>query len=298
MQDWQPDALAAIARRLGLPSDDLSPPRRLGLRGPNGRDGLSVLDWGGTGPAAVLLHGGSLTGRTWDYVALALRRDYRIIAPDMRGHGASDWTDDYCFEGYVADTLAVLDGLDLERVHIAGMSLGGLVACEVALAHPGRVETLAMIDVASKVDVEASATMRRFINEFSGAETVDEVVRTAMAISPRSDPERVRYRMASLLRQGPDGRLAWKRDPRPRDIGWILRQLQTLDRRVSAFAAPFLLARGGRSRILSSEDAQAFVARFQDGRSVEIADAGHNVQEDNPRDLAEALSQFWTGRRP
>jgi pimeloyl-ACP methyl ester carboxylesterase len=293
MQDWRPDALAAIARRLGLPFDDLSPPRRLRLRAPNGRDGLSVLDWEGSGPAAVLLHGGSLTGRTWDYVALALRRSYRIIAPDLRGHGASDWTDGYSFEGYVADVLAVLDGLGLARVHLAGMSLGGLVACEVALAHPGRVETLAMVDVASQVNVEASVPMRQFINAFPGAGSVDEVVRMAMAVSPRSDPERVRYRMASLLRPCDDGRLVWKRDPKPRDIGWILARLETLDSRADGCDIPFLLARGGRSRIVSPDAAQAFAARFRNGRSVEIADAGHNIQEDNPRDLAAALSAFW-----
>lgn len=296
MQVWRPDVLAAIATRLGLAFDDLSPPLDVRVRTQGGLE-IAALDWGGDRPPAVLLHGGSLTARTWDHVALTLRRGFRVVAPDLRGHGESDWADDYPIEGYVVDVRAVLDGLGLGRVHLAGMSLGGLAACEFALVHPDRVETLAMVDIGARVTVESSARMREFIGGFAGAETVEEVVQMAMAISPLSDPERVRYRMASLLRRGPDGRLVWKSDPRHAEFERIVDRLRSLEGRVDAFPAPFLLAHGGRSRIISADAARAFAARFPDGRTVEIADAGHNVQEDNPRVLAEALRTFWISQR-
>jgi pimeloyl-ACP methyl ester carboxylesterase len=293
MEDWHPEALAAIAGRLGIAITDLTPPHSRTLRrqgGPN----IHVLDWGGRGPPTVLLHGGSLTARTWDYVAIALRGDFRLVALDMRGHGASDWADDYSIQSFASDVMAVIDGLAIERTHFVGMSLGGIVACEFALNHPDRTESLVMVDVTSRPVFAATARMRAFMTGFRGAATVDEVVERALAVSPRSDPERLHYRMRALLKRGDDGRLVWKSDrQRLSDYPMILRHLAGFEARVPSMAAPFLLARGGESLIVSEHAAHDFTARFPDGRWVDIKDAGHNVQEDNPRDLADALKAFW-----
>jgi pimeloyl-ACP methyl ester carboxylesterase len=296
MDDWHPEALATIADRLGIAVTDLAPPRSRSFRSRGGPN-IHVLDWGGQGPSAVLLHGGSLTARTWDYVAVALRADFRLVALDMRGHGASDWADDYSIESFASDLMAVIDGLAIERTHLVGMSLGGMVACEFALRHPDRTESLVMVDVTSRPVFAATARMRAFMTGFRGAATVDEVVEMALAVSPKSDPERLRYRMRALLKRGDDGRLVWKSDrQRLTDYPMILKHLAGFEMRVPNMTAPFLLARGGDSLIVSEDAAHDFTARFPDGRWVNIAGAGHNVQEDNPRDLAEALRAFWSGR--
>jgi pimeloyl-ACP methyl ester carboxylesterase len=300
IEDWHPEALAAIADRLGVAFGDLAPPSSRRFR-TEGGPSINVLDWGGQGPPAVLLHGGSLTARTWDYLAIALRSDFRLIALDMRGHGASDWADDYSIESYATDLMAVIDGLGIERPHLVGMSLGGTVACEFALRHPDRTESLAMVDVTSQPVFAATARMRSFMTHFRGAATVDEVVEMALAVSPNSDPQRLHYRMRALLKRGDDGRLVWKCDRRyrrPSDYAALLKHLAGFEARVPNMAGPFLLARGGKSPIVSEEAARDFTARFPDGRWVDIKDAGHNVQEDNPRDLADALRAFWDRRLP
>ena len=298
MDDWHPEVLATIAGRLGIAFADLAPPRSRNFRAPGGPN-IHVLDWGGRGPPAVLLHGGALTARTWDYVAIALRSDFRLVTLDMRGHGASDWADDYSIGSYVTDVVAVIDGLGIERARIVGMSLGGTVACEFALRHPDRTESLAMVDVTSRPVFAATARMRAFMTDFRGAATVDEVVEMALAVSPRSDPARLHYRMSALLKRGDDGRLKWKNDRRrPPDYTMILNHLAGFEARVADMAAPFLLARGGKSPIVDEDAADAFTARFPDGRWINIAGAGHNVQEDNPRELADALRAFWDGRLP
>jgi pimeloyl-ACP methyl ester carboxylesterase len=297
MDDWHPEALAAIAHRLGIACTDLAPPRSRSFREHSGPT-IRVLDWGGQGPPAVLLHGGSLTARTWDYVAMALRTDFRLVAVDMRGHGASDWADDYSIESHAADLVVVIDGLGIERTRIVGMSLGGMVGCEFALRHPDRTESLVMVDVTPRPVFAATARMRSFMTGFHGAATVDEVVEMALAVTPRSDPERLNYRMRALLKRGDDGRLMWKCDQRyrrPSDYARLLEHLAGFEARVQNMTAPFLLARGGDSLIVSENAANDFAARFPDGRWINIACAGHNVQEDNPRDLAEALRAFWGG---
>jgi pimeloyl-ACP methyl ester carboxylesterase len=298
MDDWHPEALATIADRLGIAFTDLAPPCSRSFRthgGPN----IHVLDWGGQGPPAVLLHGGSLTARTWDYVAVALRSDFRLVALDMRGHGASDWADDYSIESHATDLMAVIDGLGIERTRLVGMSLGGTVACEFALRHPDRTGSLAMVDVTSRPMFAATARMRSFMTDFRGAATVDEVVEMALAVSPKSDPERLHYRMRALLKRGDDGRLVWKCDQRyrrPSDYAALLKHLAGFEARVPNIADPFLLARGGESLVVSEDAAHHFTAHFPDGRWINIKGAGHNVQEDNPRDLADALRAFWGGR--
>src|SRR5882724_635099 len=298
MDDWHPEALATIANRLGIAFTDLAPPRSRRFRTKGGPD-INVLDWGGQGPPAVLLHGGSLTARTWDYVAIALRADFRLVALDMRGHGASDWANDYSIESYATDLMAVVDGLGIERTRLVGMSFGGVVACEFALRHPNRTESLAMVDVTSRPVFAATARMRSFMTDFRGAATVDEVVEMALAVSPKSDPERLHYRMRALLKHGDDGRLVWKCDRRyrrPSDYAALLKHLAGFEVRVPDMAAPFLLARGGESLVVAEDVADDFTARFPDGRWLNIAGAGHNVQEDNPRELADALRAFWAGR--
>jgi pimeloyl-ACP methyl ester carboxylesterase len=295
MDDWHPEALAAIASQLGIAFTDLTPPRSRMFR-MQGGPGIHVLDWGGQGPPAVLLHGGALTARTWDYVAIAVRSEFRLVALDLRGHGASEWVDDYSIESCAADLLAVVDGLGIGCAHIAGMSLGGMVACEFALRHPDRTKSLAMVDVTSRPMFAASARMRAFMADFRGAATVDEVVEMALAASPKSDPERLEYRMRTLLKRADDGRLVWKSDRRrPSDYAMILKHLAGFEARVPNMTAPFLLARGGESPIVSEDAANDFTARFPDGRWINIKGARHNVQEDNPRDLADGLRAFWRG---
>lgn len=293
MDDWHPEALAAIAGRLGLALGDLARPRARSFRA---TDGISIraLDWGGQGPPAVLLHGGALTARTWDYVALALRSEFRIVALDLRGHGASDWADDYSINGFADDLLPIVDGLGIERTHIVGMSLGGIVGCEFALRHPDRTETLTMVDVTSRPVFAATARMRAFMADFRCAATVAEVVDMALAVSPKSDPERLHYRMRTLLKRHEDGLFVWKNDHRhPPNYAAILAHLAGFEARVPGMAAPFFLARGGESLIVTEDAARDFTACFPDGRWVNIANASHNVQEDNPRDLADALRAFW-----
>jgi pimeloyl-ACP methyl ester carboxylesterase len=298
MDDWHPEALATIADRLDIAFTDLAPPRSRNFRMPGGPN-IHVLDWGGQGPPAVLLHGGSLTAHTWDYVAIALRANFRLVALDMRGHGASDWASDYSIESCATDLMTVIDGLGIERTRIVGMSLGGTVACEFALRHPDRTESLAMVDVTSRPVFAATARMRSFMTDFRGVATVDEVVDMAVAVSPKSDPERLRYRMRTLLKRTDNGRLVWKSDRRRPSDGYyamILKHLAGFEARVPNITAPFLLARGGESQIVSEDAAHDFTARFPDGRWINIKGAGHNVQEDNPRDLADALRAFWGGR--
>ncbi|MBR7618499.1 alpha/beta hydrolase [Phenylobacterium sp. 20VBR1] len=287
------EPLEGLAREMGVEIGDLSPPASRRLAGPDGV--LHLLDWGGDGPPALLLHGGALTARTWDYVALGLRADFRLLALDLRGHGDSHWAETYPLEAFVADVLAVVDQLGAAPCHLAGMSLGGVVAGLSAQAAPDHFASLALVDVAPGVNFASTARMRDFIGAIDAAASVEAVVARALAVSPRSHPGKVAYRMSTLLTQTDGGDWRWKQDRRrPTDFPAILAMVGVLDQIAASSGLPTLLVRGGRSRVLTAAAAEAFAQAVRGARISVAPDAGHNVQEDNPAHLVQTLRTFWT----
>jgi pimeloyl-ACP methyl ester carboxylesterase len=100
----------------------------------------------GQGPPVVLLHGLSATRRNVVQGSRALlRRGYRLIAYDARGHGASSPAPSYDYAGLIDDLEAVLADLELDRVALVGSSMGAATGMAFALRHPDRVAALVQI---------------------------------------------------------------------------------------------------------------------------------------------------------
>ena len=110
---------------------------------------LNYVDWGNHGaPILLLVHGGRDHARSWDWVARALRNDYHVIAPDLRGHGDSSWSPDgaYTLPFLVADLAQLIHQIPQEKIAIVGHSLGGAVALRYAGLFPERVSKMAAIE--------------------------------------------------------------------------------------------------------------------------------------------------------
>jgi len=97
----------------------------------------------------VFLHGFPESHRTWRAVAPALARDFRVVAPDQRGFGASDrpeGVEHYRTERIVEDLIALADALGLGRFTLVGHDWGGAVAWMAALRHPDRIKRLVIVN--------------------------------------------------------------------------------------------------------------------------------------------------------
>jgi 3-oxoadipate enol-lactonase len=94
----------------------------------------------GSGDPFVLLHAGVADRRMWDRQMPAFAAGYRVIGYDLRGYGDSTLPDEP-FAPY-EDLRALLDGLGIERAHVLGVSMGGTIALDFALAYPERLSTL------------------------------------------------------------------------------------------------------------------------------------------------------------
>ena len=94
----------------------------------------------GAGAPIILLHGLTLSGLMWTPQITELSKNYRVIIPDLRGHGkSSDPELGYSFHNYVKDIKNLFDFLNLQKVHIIGLSLGGAIATEFSVAFPESV---------------------------------------------------------------------------------------------------------------------------------------------------------------
>lgn len=124
----------------------------------------------GSGDPVLLLHGFPQHWWEWRQVIPSLAERYRVIAPDLRGAG---WTDapagGYTREQLLADVLALLDELQLDRVHVIGHDWGGLLGFQLSLSHPDRVGRLLAMSIPhpySRFDLRQVPTMRHAWYQF------------------------------------------------------------------------------------------------------------------------------------
>ena len=223
---------------------------------------------------------------------------YHCVAPELRGHGDSDWAEDSSI-GTLVDDIAAFAQTE-ERLSFSSrrhVRRGG-VAGHFAATNPGRLRTLAFIDVGPRVNFELMAPMRQFFDQVRSGQTVEQLVDSAMASSRSADRDKIQYRFQRNLKTTPAG-VAWKMDRRrPADFEHILGKLSELAGLAQTISCPVLIVKGGGSAVLTKEDADAFARAFPNGRLQIIADASHNVQEDKPKDLANLLRGHFASEGP
>ena len=112
----------------------------------------------GNGPAVVLLHGWSMSSAVFTEVIEELSVDFRLLAPDLRGHGGSDPGAGYAFADFAADLVEWIQVLDLREVALVGWSLGGQVALELCPALRERLRRLILVDTTPRFTAAADWT--------------------------------------------------------------------------------------------------------------------------------------------
>jgi len=269
---------------------------------------LHYVDWGNAGaPCLLLIHGMRDHARSWDWVARALRDKWRIIAPDLRGHGDSQWSPDGAYLGpfHVFDIADLVDTLGCENLSIIGHSYGGNVAARYSAIFPERVRKLVLVDglgpsptVMAKWNANgqvsrtrewmekrretASRGPRRF-------NTVEEAVARMAAANRHLSEDRARHLATHGVRQYADG-YGWKYDP---EVFNFLPEDFAIESSVfwREIAAPTLLCWGNESWT-NNPRTDGRTAFFREQRTVVFDEAGHWLHHDQFDAFLTALSEF------
>lgn len=158
----------------------------------------------GSGPVVTLVHGVGASLTSWDDVALELKRSFTVVRMDLRGHGKSGRITGPCtLDDLAADVRHVWDTLGIEKSHLAGFSLGGLIAQSLALSDARRIDRLAILSaVAGRTAEEKAKVVDRLkLLKDKGIEAVTAAAEDRW-FTPEFKakyPERVAQRMAELL---------------------------------------------------------------------------------------------------
>jgi pimeloyl-ACP methyl ester carboxylesterase len=271
---------------------------------------LHYVDWGNHGaPPLVLLHGGRDHCRNWDWAAAALRRDWHVIAPDLRGHGDSQWSadGDYTMMGYIYDLAQLIHQQELAPVTIVAHSLGGNIALRYAGLYPEKVRKLVAIEglgPSPKVLAERARTplderMRAWIEERRGLAgrlprrypTIEDAFRRMQEENRHLSPEQARHLTQHGVNQNEDGTYSWKFDNYVRS--WPPYDLapEEVERLWARIACPTLLVYGKESWASNPLD-DGRARHFGNAEVVTFEGAGHWVHHDRLEEFLERLRAF------
>lgn len=240
-------------------------------------------------PRVVLLHGATLDHHAWDAQVDALSERYRVVVPDLRGHGESTMEGRFRFEDALADVLALLDVLDAEHpggaTTLGGLSLGGNLAQEVVYRDPDRVDALVVADSTCNTSVRHPLAAAMTIASLAtlSLSSHDRFVRNAAEVtSPREDVRR--YVVATN---------AERTNIQTVQILAELLQSALHADTVYRLPVPTLLLHGDADRVGDVVDStRAWAARDDRADYVVVPDAGHASNQDNPAAFNVALVAF------
>ena len=271
---------------------------------------LHYVDWGRAGkPPLLLLHGGRDHCRNWDWTASALRDDWHVIAPDLRGHGDSQWSPDgsYTMAGYIYDLAQLIHQQRLAPVTIIAHSLGGNIALRYTGIYPETVAALVAIEglgppavvLAERKDKTIAERMDEWISEqrgFAGRlprryPSIEDAFRRMQEENPHLTAEQARHLTVQGVNQNEDGTYSWKFDNYVR--AWPPYDMRGRDIQLlwSRIACPTLLLYGKES--WSGDPAADGRAKsFRHARVVGIAGAGHWLHHDRLGDFLAIVGDF------
>jgi len=243
----------------------------------------------GAGRAVVLIHGGQLDCRMWDDQFAALSRHFRVIRYDVRGYGGT-FRPDMLYSD-AEDLAGLFDYLKLNKAHLVGLSLGGRIAIDFAVAHPTRVDslTLAGPGLSGYEPPTGAETDLRMWEIIKAARDEGPDEATALWLKdPFMAPAMEQARLVpGLQRMARENAHSWLENPAlqrsPKPVAAT---------RLGEIKVPTLLVIGDRDVPQAKATIETLQRGISGAKKVSIKDAGHMVNMEQPDNFNEAILSF------
>jgi 3-oxoadipate enol-lactonase len=240
----------------------------------------------GRGPLVLFLHGIGGNRNHWQHqLAFFSQQGFRAAAWDARGYGDSD---DYAgalrFDDFGADLVRVLDHLGEARAHLVGLSMGGRIARNFALRHPGRVASLTLANTSPGFDALSPDEVLRFVEE-RRHRTPES---TARLLGSRARPGAHEALLASFHALHSESYLKTLEASVAQDRDAPLEKL----------AVPTLVITGDEDRVYPLELVERMARRIPGAKLVVLEACGHLSNLEQPERFNEVLLEFLKDREP
>lgn len=239
------------------------------------------------GRKILFLHAAGSNGHSWHYQVDYLGKNHSPVAPDLPGHGRSSGTEGLASIGEYADfVVRLMDALEMRSAVIAGRSMGGAIAMDLAVRYPGRVEALMLMATAPKFNMPQ--------------ERLEGLRGVAIGRAPQAfvtdgySPKTIKGNLA-VIREG------WmeqvKTDPRVRYTDVKACAEVDLREAIGAIVAPTLIIAGADDNVTTVNEAELIKQKIRGARLEVIADAAHNLTTECPAEVNAAVEKFLSELR-
>jgi len=245
----------------------------------------------GPGPAVILLHGFPLDHTIWDYQRGSIGSTYRVICPDLRGHGETAAPEGiYTIDGMADDVIELLDALGLvQPLVLGGLSMGGYVALSIAERFPHRLRGLMLFNTRAGADTPETARVREDLAQI--VESSGSVAAVAETMVPKLLAPSTRDRRPDLVEKV--GAMVTRTVPRA--VAGALRGMAIRPDRTGVLPSlrlPTLVMAGADDLLIPLDESRRMAAAIPGASLVVVPDAGHLAPLENPAVADEAILQF------
>jgi len=274
---------------------------------------LHYVDWGNEdAPPMLLVHGGRDHCRNWDWVAEALCDDYHIIAPDLRGHGDSQWMigGGYNHVDYVYDIAQLLHQTKMNPVTIISHSLGGSIALMYAGLFPETVSKLISIEgmgpppqmIKERINIPIEDRLTNWVADMRKAagriprryDSLEDAYERMQTENPHLSEAQARHLTIHGSNQNEDGTYSWKFDNYVRTFSPVGIPFEEQYKLHSRITCPTLLVRGTESWASDPEE-DGRANHFQNVQVANVDGAGHWVHHDQLDVFLKHVREFLAG---
>eukprot|EP00659_Diplonema_papillatum_P013354 gene13353-20568_t len=240
----------------------------------------------GHGAPLILIHGLGSSCLDWELQVPVLSQHYRLVVVDVRGHGRSDKPRErYSIAGFTADLVALIEHLHLPPAHVVGLSMGGMIAFQLAVDEPQMLKSLCIVNSAPQVKVRSASDYWQWAKRWSLARILSlNTIGKALGslLFPKPEQAELRRKMAERWAKNDKRAYLASFDA---IVGWGVQE------QLSKISCPTLVISADHDYTPVAQK-EIYVKLLPDARLVVIEDSRHATPLDQPERFNNTLLDF------